>query len=178
MVNMVSLNKSETSHTGLTARLVAGGILSPDQSIETQKATRSRDRSLIRHLIDTVKIDTKALAEVASVEYGIPVFDVSAMNRDLLPDHQIDSDMMIKHHAVPLFRRGNRLFVAVSDPMNLAALNEFKFAAGMNTDAVLADDAALTQLINDIAEGSSGLERDMLPLAQTASTIWRSALAQ
>jgi type IV pilus assembly protein PilB len=164
MVNMVSLNKSETSHTGLTARLVAGGILSPDQSIETQKATRSRDRSLIRHLIDTVKIDTKALAEVASVEYGIPVFDVSAMNRDLLPDHQIDSDMMIKHHAVPLFRRGNRLFVAVSDPMNLAALNEFKFAAGMNTDAVLADDAALTQLINDIAEGSSGLERDMASL--------------
>ena len=161
---MVSLNKSETSHTGLTARLVAGGILLPDQSVKARQATRSRDRSLIRHLIDTVKVDTKALAEIASAEYGIPVFDVSAMNRDLLPDHQIDSDMMMKHHAVPLFQRGNRLFVAVSDPMNLAALNEFKFAAGMHTDAVLADDAALDRLIHDIAEGAGGFDNDMASL--------------
>ena len=120
---------------------------------------------LIRHLIDTLNIDSKALAEMASAEYGIPVFDVSAMNRDLLPDHQISNDMMVQHHAVPLFRRGNRLFVAVSDPMNLAALNEFKFAADMNTDAVLADDAALNQLIRDIAEGSNGLDRDMAALS-------------
>ena len=119
---------------------------------------------MIHHLINALDLDSRALAEMASAEYGIPVFDVSAMNRDLLPDHQIDSDMMMKHHAVPLFKRGNRLFVAISDPMNLAALNEFKFAAGMNTDAVLADDAALTQLIHDIAEGSSGLERDMASL--------------
>ena len=119
---------------------------------------------MIHHLINALDLDSRALAEMASAEYGIPVFDVSAMNRDLLPDHQIDSDMMMKHHAVPLFKRGNRLFVAISDPMNLAALNEFKFAAGMNTDAVLADDAALTQLIHDISEGSSGLERDMASL--------------
>lgn len=161
MVSMASFKTAETRHTGLTARLVAAGILTHDQSIEAQRATRSHNRSLIRHLIDTVNVDTKALAEFASAEYGIPVFDVSAMNRDLLPDHQISSDMMIKHHAVPLFQRGNRLFVAVSDPMNLAALNEFKFAAGMNTDVVLADDAALNQLIHDIAEGSSRLDHDM-----------------
>jgi type IV pilus assembly protein PilB len=71
---------------------------------------------------------------MASVEYGLPVFDVSAhepRNAPRSPDRQRYDD---EHHAVPLFQRGNRLFVAVSDPMNLAALDEFKFAAGMNTD--------------------------------------------
>jgi type IV pilus assembly protein PilB len=129
-----------------------------------EREARTRNASYIRHLLDDLDVDTKALAEIASVEYGIPVFDVSAMNRELLPDHPIDSDMMMKHHAVPLFQRGNRLFVAVSDPMNLAALNEFKFAAGMNTDAVLADDTALNQLIHEIAEGASGFEQDMASL--------------
>ena len=129
-----------------------------------EREARTRNASYIRHLLDDLDVDTKALAEIASVEYGIPVFDVSAMNRELLPDHPIDSDMMMKHHAVPLFQRGNRLFVAVSDPMNLAALNEFKFAAGINTDAVLADDTALNQLIHEIAEGASGFEQDMASL--------------
>ena len=150
-----------TRLSGLSNRLIAAGMLTQNQSHEAERQARLPNRSLVRYLIDTLKVETKALAEIASAEYGIPVFDVSAMNRELLPDHPIDSDMMMKHHAVPLFQRGNRLFVAVSDPMNLAALNEFKFAAGMNTDAVLADDTALNQLIHEIAEGASGFEQDM-----------------
>jgi len=132
-----------TRLSGLSNRLIAAGMLTQNQSHEAERQARLPNRSLVRYLIDTLNVETKALAEIASAEYGIPVFDVSAMNRELLPDHPIDSDMMMKHHAVPLFQRGNRLFVAVSDPMNLAALNEFKFAAGINTDAVLADDTAL-----------------------------------
>jgi len=164
-MNIAAKNITEGAHlTGFSGRLVSAGILTREQSSDALRTARAQNQSLIQYLVDTRDVDSKALAEIASAEYGIPVFDVSAMNRDLLPDHQIDSDMMIKHHAVPLFKRGNRLFVAISDPMNLAALNEFKFAVGMNTDAVLADDAALTQLIHDIAAGSSALERDMASL--------------
>jgi type IV pilus assembly protein PilB len=161
-MNIAAKNIAESVHlSGLSARLVSAGILTREQSSDAERASRAQNQSLIRYLIDTRDVDSAVLAEIASAEYGIPIFDVSAMNRDLLPDHQIDSDMMMKHHAVPLFQRGNRLFVAVSDPMNLAALNEFKFAAGMHTDAVLADDAALDRLIHDIAESSGGLDNDI-----------------
>ena len=102
---------------------------------------------------------------MASVEFGLPVFDLRAMNREMLPEQQIDGEMMLKHHAVPLFRRGhNRLFVAVSDPMNLGALDEFKFAAGINTDAVLVEDEALSKLIADLAEQTGGFDNDMASL--------------
>ena len=135
-MNIAAKNIAEGAHlSGFSARLVSAGILTREQSSDAEQTSRAQNQSLIRYLIDTRDVDSAALAEIASAEYGIPVFDVSAMNRDLLPDHQIDSDMMMKHHAVPLFQRGNRLFVAVSDPMNLTALNEFKFAAGMHTDA-------------------------------------------
>jgi|TARA_B100001059_G_scaffold113820_1_gene114015 type IV pilus assembly protein PilB len=150
---------------GLGGRLVAADILNKDRVIAAEREARKIHLSFMRYLIDTLDVDSKVLAEMASAEYGIPVFDVTAMNRDMLPDHQIDSDMMMKHRAVPLFRRGNRLFVAISDPMNVAALNELKFATGMNTDAILADDAALDQLIHDIAEGSNSLDRDMATLS-------------
>jgi type IV pilus assembly protein PilB len=149
---------------GLAGRLMNEGVLTAEQAREAEQDAKSMRVSLIRYLIDTLDVDSRELAEMASAEFGVPVFDLNAMNREMLPDQQIDGEMMLKQHAVPLFRRGNRLFVAVSDPMNLGALDEFKFAAGINTDAVLVEDEALSKLIADLAEQSGGLDNDMASL--------------
>ena len=149
---------------GLAGQLIAAGILTPEQAREAVNEAKAQRVSLIRYLIDTLDVDGKELAEMASVEFGLPVFDLRAMNREMLREQQIDGEMMLKQHAVPLFRRGNRLFVAVSDPMNLGALDEFKFAAGINTDAVLVEDEALSKLIADLAEQSGSLDNDMASL--------------
>ncbi len=149
---------------GLAGRLIAEGVLTAEQAREAEQDAKTMRVSLIRYLIDTLDVDSRELAEMASAEFGVPVFDLDAMNREMLPEHQIDAELMIKHHAVPLFGRGNRLFVAVSDPMNLGALDEFKFAAGINTDAVLVEDQALSKLISDLAEQAGGFDNDMASL--------------
>ena len=149
---------------GLAGRLIAEGVLTAEQAKEAEQDAKTMRVSLIRYLIDTLDVDSRELAEMASAEFGVPVFDLDAMNREMLPEHQIDAELMMKHHAVPLFRRGNRLFVAVSDPMNLGALDEFKFAAGINTDAVLVEDQALSKLISDLAEQTGGFDNDMASL--------------
>ena len=140
------------------------GVLTAEQAREAEQDAKSMRVSLIRYLIDTLDVDSRELAEMASAEFGLPVFDLNAMNREMLPEQQLDGEMMLKQHAVPLFRRGDRLFVAVSDPMNLGALDEFKFAAGINTDAVLVEDEALSKLIADLAEQSCGFDNDMASL--------------
>jgi len=146
---------------GLAGRLIAEGVLTSEQARDAQNDAKIMRVPLIRYLIDTLDVDSRELAEMASVEFGVPVFDLEAMNREMLPEPQIDIELMAKHHAVPLFRRGNRLFVAVSDPMNLGALDEFKFAAGINTDAVLVEDTALSKLLADLGEQSTGFDSDM-----------------
>ena len=146
---------------GLAGRLIAEGVLTSEQARDAQNDAKIMRVPLIRYLIDTLDVDSRELAEMASVEFGVPVFDLEAMNREMLPEPQIDTELMAKHHAVPLFRRGNRLFVAVSDPMNFGALDEFKFAAGINTDAVLVEDTALSKLLADLGEQSTGFDSDM-----------------
>ena len=153
-----------TNVKGLAGRLIAEGVLTPDQARDAERDAKAMRVSLIRYLIDTLDVDSGELAEMASAEFGVPVFDLNAMNREMLPEQQIDAELMLKHHAVPLFRRGNRLFVAVSDPMNLGALDEFKFAAGINTDAVLVEDQALSKLISGLAEQAGGFDSDMTSL--------------
>ena len=149
---------------GLAGRLIGTGVLTADQAREAEQDAKAMRVSLIRYLIDTLDVDSHELAEMASAEFGVPVFDLASMNREMLPEHQIDAALMAKHHAVPIFRRGHNLYVAVSDPLNLSALDEFKFAAGINTDAVLVDDAALSKLIADLGEQSGGFDSDMASL--------------
>ena len=163
-MNSSASTEIQSTIKGLAGRLIAEGVLTAEQARDAERDAKAMRVSLIRYLIDTLDVDSRELAEMASVEFGVPVFDLNAMNREMLPEQQIDGEMMLKHHAVPLFRRGNRLFVAVSDPMNLGALDEFKFAAGINTDAVLVEDEALSKLIADLAEQSGGLDNDMASL--------------
>lgn len=160
-MNAPVIGEIQSTINGLAGRLITEGVLTAEQAREAEQGAKSMRVSLIRYLIDTLDVDSRELAEMASAEFGVPVFDLNSMNREILPDQQIDGEMMLKHHAVPLFRRGNRLFVAVSDPMNLGALDEFKFAAGINTDAVLVEDEALSKLIADLAEQAGGFDSDM-----------------
>ena len=145
---------------GLGGHLIIEGILTPDQARDAANDARATGTPLIRHLIDVLNVDSRILAQLASAEFGVPIFDLNALNREVLPELQIDTELMTKHHAVPLFRRGNRLFLAVSDPTNLNALDEFKFAAGINTDAVLVDDKALTKLIADLGDKANDFESE------------------
>ena len=101
-----------TNVKGLAGRLISEGVLTPDQARDAERDAKAMQVSLIRYLIDTLDVDSRELAEMASAEFGVPVFDLDAMNREMLPEQQIEGELMVKHHAVPIFRRGNRLFVA------------------------------------------------------------------
>ena len=154
----------EPAISGISRRLVTDRILTSDQARDAETEAKQLGISLIRHLVDTLDVESRELAEIASAEFGLPVFDLDALNQELLPEQKIDSELMAKHHAAPLFRRGNRLFVAVSDPTHLTALEEFKFASGINTDSVLVDDAALSKLISDLSEQTGGFDANMASL--------------
>ena len=122
---------------GLAGRLVTEGILTPEQAQEATREASKMKVSLVRFLTESMDVDPHELAELAAQEFGVPLIDLAALDRTSLPEKLVPTNLMAKHHAVPLFRRGNRLFVGVSDPTNLAALDEIKFATGISTDAVL-----------------------------------------
>ncbi len=163
-MNATVAQTTRSNIRGLAGRLVADRVLTAEQATTAEADAKTSGVSLMRYLIDTLDIDSCALAEPASAEFGLPIFDLAAMNRDMLPDQKIDVALMMKYRAVPLFHRGNCLFVAISDPMNQAALAEFKFAAGINTDAVLVEDQALNHLIDELAEQAGGFDSDMASL--------------
>ena len=112
---------------GLAGSLVAESLITAEQAIEAQKQAPVENMHFVQYLVEREDIDGRRLAELTSHEFGLPLFDIAALNTDSIPVGLIDAALVKKHHALPLVHRGNRLFIAVSDPTNFAALEEIKF---------------------------------------------------
>lgn len=143
------MNAPSTSVTlsGLARRLVKDGVLSEQIAQEALQSSARDKKPLVTYLVDNHLAVSSVIAEAASDEFGTPLFDLSAFNMAVSPKNLVDAKLIQKHHTLPLFRRGNRLFIAVSDPTNLRALDEIKFHTGINTDAILVEEGALSAAI-------------------------------
>ena len=165
-VDISASNHIENKLTGLAGGLVSEGVLSEEQATEATREASKLEISLVRYLVESLDVDSHELAELASREFGVPIFDTTAFDKASLPKNIVAPELMAKHHAIPLYRRGNRLFVAISDPTNLAALDEFKFATGISTDAVLVNEKALSQLLGELLEEQDSLDASIVDLGE------------
>ena len=93
--------------SGLAGRLVADNLISAQQAEEAQKQAALEQMQFVQYLIEKMNVDGPRLAEMASQEFGVPLFDIKAFNRSAIPDGLVEVDLVTKHHALPLFRRGN-----------------------------------------------------------------------
>lgn len=124
---------------GLARRLVSDNLLDTDLAGKAIAQAKKDKIPFVQHLVNQGILDARTLARVASEEFGSPVFDLDALNKDSIPEKLVDDKLIRKHHTLPIARRGNRLFLAVTDPTDLHALDEIKFNTGINTEAVLVE---------------------------------------
>ncbi len=157
----VETSPSSIKLTGLAARLVDNELLTEEQATDATIQASQANTSLVRYLVESFDIDGARLAEVSSQEFGIPLFDLTAIDRSSLPDKLVPLELVDKHHALPLFQRGNRLFIAISDPTNLAALDEIKFATMIATDAVLVNEETLATVLTELTDQQDSLASGM-----------------
>ena len=141
---------SPVLHSGLTERLVRDKLLSPASAAEIGEHARAQGITLVQELVDGNHVDTIILARLVSEEYGVPLFDLDKIVDEQLPTDLVPQSLIRKHRVLPLFRRGNRLFIAISDPTNKPAIDEFKFATGIATDTVVVESKQLHNMIDEV----------------------------
>lgn len=125
--------------SGLARRLVKDELLTEEQAKKSLETASKASVPFPLELINAKLVNGIKIAKAASEEFGTPVIDLHAFEKSHFPKDIVDSKLIRKHHALPLFKRGNRLFVAVSDPTNLHALDEIKFNTGHTTEAILVE---------------------------------------
>ena len=139
-----------TSLSGLARRLVQLGLLDIKTTLAAFEASKRKKSAFVTYLIENKLLSAKEIADTAAFEFGAPLFDLKAIDIELIPNNLISDRLIRQHQALPLLRRGNRLYVAMSDPSNLEALDEFKFHSGISTEAIVVEDDILRKTIERV----------------------------
>ena len=101
-------------------------------------------------------VSARDIANSASEEFGTPLFDITTLDPDVIPKNLVDEKLIRTNHAIPIFHRGNRLFVAVSDPTNRQGLDEIKFQTGITTEEILVEENRLAGFIESFLDSQEG----------------------
>ncbi len=149
---------AKTTLSGLPRRLVADSVVSEADALSAVAAAQRNKQSLVVYLVENKIATSRDVATAASEEFGIPTFDLDSIDMESIPATLVEEKLIEKHHALPLTKRGNKLFVGMSDPTNLAALDEFKFHTGLSTEAVLVEESKLGPKIEQVLNIASGAE--------------------
>ena len=143
--------------TGIARRLVMDGALEESAAREAMAAASAERKPIATYLIEKKLVAPPAMAAANSLEFGVPIFDAVALDPSQAAVKLVNEELLRKHCALPLFKRGNRLFVGVADPTNSRALDEIKFQTNLVVEAILVDEDSIRRGIDKMLETSDAL---------------------
>lgn len=140
--------------SGLARTLIQEKLLSEDEANAIQTQASTVKEPFIAQLIQSRKVSASVIAETSAKAFGFPYFNLDAFNPDYLPAKKIDGKLMQANRVMALQVRNNLLYVAISDPTNLHALDTVQFQMGMALSPVVVEDDKLIKWIERIIESS------------------------
>jgi type IV pilus assembly protein PilB len=150
---------------GILRRLVHEGTLADAKAHEASQGAQREKQSVVRYLVANDIVGGREVATAAMQELGVPVVDLDSLDPDHAPTGLVETQLIEKHRAVPIYKRGKRLFVGMADPTNMAALDEFKFATGLTAEPVLVEEQKLARRIDQLLSageiGTEDLDQDL-----------------
>lgn len=140
--------------SGLARKLVLDGLLDEKAAQKAQEQCTKKKIPLVSYLVDQKLVGSKEIANIAAQEFGVPLLDLDVIEIDPDVTRLVDEKLIRQHNSLPIYKRGSRLFIAVSDPTNLVALDEIKFHVGANTEAILVEEEKLKKTIESAMSDS------------------------
>ncbi|WP_347454517.1 type IV-A pilus assembly ATPase PilB [Acinetobacter thermotolerans] len=142
--------------TGFIRRLVDERVISAPDMQSALAGAKQEKIDIVPYLIERHNISPTKIAETISIEFGEPLFDISAYDPALIVREDFDEKIISKHRILPIFKSANILFVATSNPTNVEAIDAIRFATKLNIETIIVEHNKLEKLIEqNFAEEST-----------------------
>jgi len=157
----MSVTSTKTMVSGALRRLVQSGLIDMEVASEANETARKQKIPLFAYLIDNNLVGAAELCDAASNEYGVPVLDVTAVDMSSLPKGLVSESLIEKHQVLPLFLRGKKVFIGISDPTNARALEEVRFHTNLAVEPILIKQDSLQGAIEEAMKEASSVMDDL-----------------
>lgn len=152
---------SNTTLNGIARQLVNQGLVSSEIALEAKEQSESKKQPFLTSLIESGEVNGAAIAHYVAADFGLPLFDLNTLQPESLPTEYLNEELITSQNAIPIAKRGARLYVAISDPTNSEPLDKYKFASGLSVEAVIVEESKLAEFRARAMEGSSALSEDL-----------------
>jgi type IV pilus assembly protein PilB len=148
----MAVTASQGSLSGLPRRLVQDGIVTEEDLAEAMTVAQKSGNGLVPVLVAQKLGEPRRIAVAAAHEFGVPLMDLDAVELDLDIVKLVSEKLLSKHRVLPLLQRGKRLYIAVSDPTNLHALDEIQFQTTLRIEPVVVEQDKLEDRVGRAIE--------------------------
>ncbi len=124
--------------TGIARRLVQDGALEEASAREAMAKASAAKQPLPQYFAEKKLVTPAQLAAANALEFGMPLLDVNVFDPSQSAISLVSEELLRKHHVLPLFKRGGKLFVGTSDPTH--SLDEIKFHTNLVVEPILVDE--------------------------------------
>jgi len=147
------------SLSGLARQMVVAGVLDEKIAQQAQVQAVRAKTSFVTYVVQSKLAKARAIAELASDQFGVALLDLNAVDKESLPKDLISEKLARQHRVLPLSRRGTKLYVAISDPANHQSISDIQFSTGLTIESILVEDDLLSAAIDKVYDsGTTGLE--------------------
>ena len=136
---------TNTSLNGIARQLVNHNLVDEDTAIEASELAKKNGKEFISTLIDTGTVNAALIAQHVAADFGLSCFDINSLDVRSIPKYYLNEELLTTQNAVPIAKRGSKLFIAISDPTNSEPLDKYKFSSGLSVEAVIVEDDKLAE---------------------------------
>jgi type IV pilus assembly protein PilB len=140
--------------SGLARALAQHGVMSEYEAETLQAQAEAAGISFVEQVVLGKRLTSTQLAVFASRTFGNPLLDLASFDMDQIQKELVDLKMAQTRRVLPLFKRNNKLFVAISDPANLQVLDEVRFKTNLVPEPIVVEDDKLVQAIAKLVEST------------------------
>ena len=116
-----------------------------NEALEEQKISGKRVGEI---LIDKGVISEDHLIEAISIRLSIPKISLGSMVLDPVVAQKVPVNIARRYNLIPIFAIGNTLSIAMTDPLNIIAIDEIKYVTKLNIQRSIASSTEIKQAID------------------------------
>ncbi len=160
--NDFSVQIRKTRLGGLARRVVDQSLMDREAALNHLALAHDNDVSFLTQAIQAIPDKKATLYRMTAEEYGMPLFDLRTLNLTDRPADLVEPKFIDEHQVLPIFHRGSKVFVAISEPGEQAGLDAFKFQTGLGVEPILVDATVLKDAIEKISGDASASDLAVL----------------
>ncbi|CAB3395427.1 GspE/PulE family protein [Kyrpidia spormannii] len=118
--------------------LIEAGLITPEQLEKALAEQKVTGRRLGEVLTQSGVLSEDQLIEVMEFQLGIPHVDLDRFRADPAAVELVPEALARRYRVIPLKRSGNRLTLAMVDPLDYFAIDDIRMTTGLHVDPVIA----------------------------------------